>query len=353
MPPVPDAGLSGAVMTANLTETSLPPETTRATTGFLPPPRETFPWQDIPPTAPLNPLQTALLAPPQRTQSSALNTLCEALAAQNITSFAVDPIRASLNFIPAYYGFAQPLDGYYLYWKRGGLGDGVLGSAIRHEIPDTRDHLYWAVYMGSHFIVDARVVGLLESITSHPITRLEMTTARGPRMARYAAPVVALMEKMEWRNARFAELGCGEGLLSLVALEAGAAAGMAIDLDATNGPRIRRNLELNGLDVRRVDFADMDINSVEAARRLRDFAPDTVLASLGPHYGNTDLQAIRMAALCPEVQYLVLGGYTDEWRFSSATAVGLAEELGFVRQMQFINIMGRFGFLAILMTRPI
>jgi predicted RNA methylase len=307
-----------------------------------------------PKTAPLTPCQRRFFSSTKTPwEPKHLEGLCADLERAGVTSFRPDPIRASLSFKPGYFGSPQVEDGVFLPWRLSGLASDQGLKRIVREAVVGADHLYWAVCMGHRFVVDHRVARTVAEAVAHPVMPIIMNTVRGPTVVRFTAPAVAMMDHMPWQESRVADLGSAEGLLTVIALEHGAQAVLAIDLNGENAARLQKNIELAGLNPEKATFVAEDIENNEIKNQIVDFSPDTVLANLGPHYGTVDLTAIDIAGTTASVNRLLLAGYADmQGRFSPEVALTRARAHGFEYELHYLNISAANAFIAVLMTRP-
>jgi len=169
--------------------------------------------------------------------------------------------------------------------------------------------------IGSHVYIDYRY---LPWVSTDHLSSLEGSLFlvdgdcfNNRTMLRHTASVLTAIEHLDVRGKSVADFGCAEGLLSLLALKQGARHTIGIDRDFAARRKFAHNLILNGIDPSRGHVVQADLNRERELRRtLQD--RQVVFVNIGPHriYGSTHLYALKLAATLPQVETIVIGGYT-------------------------------------------
>ncbi len=129
----------------------------------------------------------------------------------------------------------------------------------------------------------------------------------------YSALTAYAMTQVDVKDKHVLDLGCGDGVQSLIALKRGAAHVTAVDTDEELLELFGYHLKANNIDPGKVTLRQADLSDVEFQKQ---FATDieVVVANIGPHdtYGELlDLTAIQALQYLRRVHTYVAGGYQE------------------------------------------
>ncbi len=142
------------------------------------------------------------------------------------------------------------------------------------------------------------------------------------------------------------DLGSGDGTLGLVAKKLGAQEVYSIDNNPLYGGLLRSNVRANNMDLGAFTFVCGDIQQNGTFRKIPKRQISVVMANIGPHYGGSDIAAIKSLNQFPDVQAFIGGGYVayendsdiEEYadseffpdrKYSPRSALSLLDEIGF------------------------
>ena len=131
-----------------------------------------------------------------------------------------------------------------------------------------------------------------------------------PQLLRYGALTLYALECLDLQRETFLDLGSADGCLSLLAHRKGACAAFLVDSDPRMKGKLKRHLKVNNFNNANFTFIPQRIQK-SLISRIPAHEIGVVVANLGPHYGNADLDAIALLEHLPSVHTYVTGGYTD------------------------------------------
>ncbi|HLD86828.1 MAG TPA: 50S ribosomal protein L11 methyltransferase [Candidatus Nanoarchaeia archaeon] len=125
----------------------------------------------------------------------------------------------------------------------------------------------------------------------------------------YTANILHALTHVDFKGKVVLDLGCGNGLLGVLALKLGAIIAIGIDNDQRWEGEFLEHANLNGVSDR-AQFLYSDLSKPdEWASSLGNYPIDIILANIGPHYGQTDMLSISLLGRFPSVKAFIGGGY--------------------------------------------
>ncbi len=152
------------------------------------------------------------------------------------------------------------------------------------------------------------------------------------------APYIGLsayaFQSLELKERTLLDLGCGDGLLGLVALKKGADKVWGVEREYPCEKIMKKHLHTNLLSKKRYAFVHRDLQKKGLERQIPVHDVSVVVANLGPHYSGADVAAIEFLEHLPNCEVFVGGGYSvsnhnKKSPFSAMTALSLLRERGF------------------------
>lgn len=199
--------------------------------------------------------------------------------------------------------------------------------------------------VGDILFLDSRFMMLLERIAGLPpnIIFLDEFWAflNNPDNLLYSVTVIAAIRGLNLKGKIVLDLGCAEGVLGLIALSMGAKEVLGVDNNQKAFSRFQQNLELNKIDPLKAVF--LNANFRDKQRVLDSVSKNTevVFANIGPHFGESDIEALSLIEHLPEVKVVVGAGYHLDGRdFHPSKALDKLERMQFKKDKRFVKSEG-------------
>src|SRR3989338_509977 len=202
------------------------------------------------------------------------------------------------------------------------------------ELPDRRS-LYFQVgrtIFLHHALDDSNVIGnILEQ--GMEIVRLHDMRSMPFRdnhvtLVGYCAVALCALEMVDSNGEAVLDLGSADGILSLPALKRSARKAYCIDCENYQS-QLERHLQANGLPTSSMKFVKADLNRTHILDLIPGGDIGIVVANLGPHYLDTDINATRLIEGMPNVHHFVGGGYFNREGCKPDKVVKLLCRMGF------------------------
>jgi len=163
----------------------------------------------------------------------------------------------------------------------------------------------------------------------------------GHSLLTYAALTSCAVLSTPLENAVVLDLGCADGMQSMLAKKLGAKTVIGVERLAICKTRFGLNVAVNGFDNADFHFIQGDICDPALRGRLPLEDITVVIANLGRHYGRAHTEAVKLLDYFPNATFFIGGGYTgvtgegirDIYRTSFITP--LLAERGFSTVNQF------------------
>jgi len=127
----------------------------------------------------------------------------------------------------------------------------------------------------------------------------------------YALTTAHTVGSLSFEGENVLDLGCGCGILGLIAKLKGAKKIIGVDSETEVNNIFYSQLKTNSYSPEDFDLLNFDIRKEKMAKKVKN-SIDTVIANIGPHYDGADTAAIRFIDDMPTIKRFIVGGYVDD-----------------------------------------
>ncbi len=165
--------------------------------------------------------------------------------------------------------------------------------------------------VGDWLFLDDRLATTVHGVPEKTVLLSKFRSLLGEVMlGPYAALTAHAMQGVDCSGKTVIDLGCGDGVLSLVALKKGATHVIGVASENKYSSLMRGHMLANNYSAEKYQFIQGNICDEHITDELPVHDIGVVVANLGPHYGTVDVAAVRLLDHLPSCNFFVGGGYS-------------------------------------------
>lgn len=155
-----------------------------------------------------------------------------------------------------------------------------------------------------------------------------------PTYLQYSSLAAYGLMSLDLTGKHVVDVGCADGVLSLVSKIRGAARVTSIDCNGDYEQFYLKHIDENGLNNQGLEFIRGNFDDPNVIQRLASDKVDIAVANIGPYSGEGHLDAVRLGAQIPGLHTYINGAFIKdatkkEGKYSPSPSIRLHNQLGF------------------------